>query len=124
MRSRYAAYCRGELDYLVQTRHPAQRRADERERIARSNKNTCWLGLEVLESSGGNEADGVGMVRFEAHYRTPEGNGVLVERSRFQRVDGTWFYLGGEVAGDRALVTRNDPCPCGSGRKFKKCCGG
>ena len=21
-------------------------------------------------------------------------------------------------------VTRNDPCPCGSGRKFKKCCGG
>jgi uncharacterized protein YecA (UPF0149 family) len=20
-------------------------------------------------------------------------------------------------------VGRNDPCPCGSGRKFKKCCG-
>ena len=20
------------------------------------------------------------------------------------------------------LVGRNDPCPCGSGRKFKKCC--
>ncbi|WP_244622022.1 SEC-C metal-binding domain-containing protein [Neomesorhizobium albiziae] len=19
---------------------------------------------------------------------------------------------------------RNDPCPCGSGKKFKKCCGG
>ena len=23
----------------------------------------------------------------------------------------------------RAKVGRNDPCPCGSGRKFKKCCG-
>ncbi|NCO41434.1 MAG: zinc chelation protein SecC [Armatimonadetes bacterium CG_4_10_14_3_um_filter_66_18] len=21
-------------------------------------------------------------------------------------------------------VGRNEPCPCGSGRKFKKCCGG
>lgn len=20
-------------------------------------------------------------------------------------------------------VSRNDPCPCGSGKKFKKCCG-
>lgn len=24
---------------------------------------------------------------------------------------------------DEAKVGRNDPCPCGSGRKFKKCCG-
>jgi hypothetical protein len=23
-----------------------------------------------------------------------------------------------------AKVGRNDPCPCGSGKKFKKCCGG
>jgi uncharacterized protein YecA (UPF0149 family) len=22
-----------------------------------------------------------------------------------------------------AKVGRNDPCPCGSGKKFKKCCG-
>jgi len=25
---------------------------------------------------------------------------------------------------DPACVGRNDPCPCGSGRKYKKCCGG
>ena len=24
----------------------------------------------------------------------------------------------------RLDVGRNDPCPCGSGKKFKKCCGG
>jgi uncharacterized protein YecA (UPF0149 family) len=23
----------------------------------------------------------------------------------------------------RASVGRNDPCPCGSGKKYKKCCG-
>ena len=24
---------------------------------------------------------------------------------------------------DQPKVGRNDPCPCGSGRKFKRCCG-
>ena len=24
---------------------------------------------------------------------------------------------------EQPKVGRNDPCPCGSGRKFKKCCG-
>jgi uncharacterized protein YecA (UPF0149 family) len=24
---------------------------------------------------------------------------------------------------DNPKVGRNDPCPCGSGKKFKKCCG-
>ena len=25
--------------------------------------------------------------------------------------------------GDVMKVGRNDPCPCGSGKKYKKCCG-
>ena len=28
------------------------------------------------------------------------------------------------AAAPRGAPGRNDPCPCGSGRKFKKCCGG
>ena len=27
------------------------------------------------------------------------------------------------VQRDEPKVGRNDPCPCGSGRKYKKCCG-
>lgn len=27
------------------------------------------------------------------------------------------------VRRETAKVGRNDPCPCGNGRKFKKCCG-
>jgi preprotein translocase subunit SecA len=26
-------------------------------------------------------------------------------------------------AAQKAKVGRNDPCPCGSGKKYKKCCG-
>jgi uncharacterized protein YecA (UPF0149 family) len=29
----------------------------------------------------------------------------------------------GTVAAATAKAGRNDPCPCGSGKKFKKCCG-
>lgn len=29
-----------------------------------------------------------------------------------------------QTIGRREKVGRNDPCPCGSGKKFKKCCGG
>jgi uncharacterized protein len=29
----------------------------------------------------------------------------------------------GQEQSDRPKVGRNDPCPCGSGKKFKKCCG-
>ena len=28
-----------------------------------------------------------------------------------------------KAKGPQAIVGRNDPCPCGSGKKFKKCCG-
>ncbi|QQP92352.1 SEC-C domain-containing protein [Skermanella sp. TT6] len=33
--------------------------------------------------------------------------------------------LGGQqtVLNPYRYVGRNDPCPCGSGRKFKRCCG-
>jgi hypothetical protein len=34
------------------------------------------------------------------------------------------FYPGPQtVAKESPKIGRNDPCPCGSGKKFKKCCG-
>jgi preprotein translocase subunit SecA len=41
------------------------------------------------------------------------------------------FFSGGEsepakkkpVKRAKKKVGRNDPCPCGSGKKYKKCCG-
>ena len=41
------------------------------------------------------------------------------ERSRFLKENGQWYY----IDGTRPQFGRNDPCPCGSGKKFKKCCG-
>ena len=36
------------------------------------------------------------------------------------RADGT--YRGETIRNPVAAVGRNEPCPCGSGKKFKKCC--
>ncbi|MGH9717376.1 MAG: SEC-C metal-binding domain-containing protein [Candidatus Acidiferrales bacterium] len=29
-----------------------------------------------------------------------------------------------EVRNIKTKIGRNDPCPCGSGKKYKRCCGG
>ena len=39
-----------------------------------------------------------------------------------RRTDRGPAVLAPAVAAGRPTVGRNDPCPCGSGKKFKKCC--
>ena len=51
------------------------------------------------------------------------------ERSEFSRVEGRWHYVDGQTPTQKPFVKseptvgRNDPCHCGSGKKFKKCHG-
>jgi hypothetical protein len=41
----------------------------------------------------------------------------------WEKVPGAFEWLAGESAKlDLPKVGRNDPCPCGSGKKYKKCC--
>ena len=88
-----------------------------------------WLGLEIVRSETGEGHDEVAYVEFVAHYREDGLERRHSERSRFRWDAGRWYYVDGETpkpltqtnAGPK--IGRNDPCPCGSGRKFKKCCG-
>ena len=117
MRSRYTAYVRGAFDYLARTWHPKTRPPDL------GPQPVQWLGLTIVAIEQGGERDQTGTVEFKARYTSPEGEGVMHERSRFQRVQGAWCYLDGQQNPAPAKVGRNDPCPCGSGKKYKKCCG-
>ena len=47
--------------------------------------------------------------------------GEVHENSRFVKEQGQWFYVDGDLK-SQAKVGRNDPCPCGSGKKYKRCC--
>jgi SEC-C motif domain protein len=115
MRSRYTAFALDLTDYLLASWHPRTRPAE-----LAADDTTRWLRLEVLES--GEEGD-EGHVRFRATFREGRRFGVLEEASCFQREAGRWFYLDGSPEVRRLKPGRNDPCPCGSGRKAKACCG-
>ena len=92
MRSRYSAYAVGHLDYVFRTWHPRTRPAD-----LTSTPGTIWVGLEVLRTAEGGPSDDVGEVEFRARFRTPDGEHVLHETSRFERRRGRWVYVDGDV---------------------------
>ena len=114
MRSRFSAFALGRTDYLLDTWHTETRPATLSPDI-----ETRWRRLEVLSS--GVEG-GHGHVHFRATWQAPGAWGVLEERSLFLREYDRWRYHSGEVATRALRPGRNDPCPCGSGRKFKQCC--
>jgi len=97
-----------------------------------------WTKLEILDASKGGMQDSEGQVDFVAHYIKDGIPQTLRESSRFYKINGRWVYSRKDstlppVPGstkpppmtfirDHAKVGRNDPCPCGSGKKYKKCC--
>ncbi|MFT5483625.1 MAG: SEC-C motif-containing protein [Halieaceae bacterium] len=94
MRSRYSAYALGGYgDYLLQTWFPATAR--ELTTAALSLRTCDWIQLEVLNKSQKGDQ---GAVEFNAWFLNDQGDRqVLHENSVFQRTNGRWLYVGGEV---------------------------
>lgn len=119
MRSRYTAYTLGREGYLLASWHATTRPAS-----IDAAAGPEWLGLEVIDCRGGAQGEAVGEVEFRARYRDRGQPGALHERSRFCSEAGQWFYLDGTLfpPTDVPQAGRNAPCPCGSGKKYKRCC--
>ncbi len=115
MRSRYSAFVLQLADYLLQSWHgstrPAQLDVDH---------SPNWKALQVLRA---NEQGDKGEVHFRALYQAGKDWGFLEEESDFVREAGHWFYVAGKTREGQLKPGRNDPCPCGSAKKFKVCCG-
>lgn len=127
MRSRYTAYTLAEIDYIEKTTDPASRPHFDRNGSLQWAKNSEWLGLEILKTEAGTENDTKGLVEFVARYRYEGVERAHHERSEFRKRDGQWYFVDGKLVQEPVRVGekigRNDPCPCGSGKKYKKCCG-
>lgn len=129
MRSRYTAYVKRNYKHLEESLS-AEQRADFSLKDARSWAESAeWLGLDILATSGGSADDSEGTVRFRARFRTDGQDREHLENARFIREEGRWVYAGQveekaePVRRAEPKVGRNDPCPCGSGKKYKKCHG-
>jgi SEC-C motif domain protein len=128
MASRYVAYATFAIDYLLATHDPSSRARADRKATEEWSRRADWRGLELLSTERGGPDDDTGVVEFVARYAIDGVEYKHHERSEFKRIDGRWFFLNGEkvsappVRRTGEKVGRNDPCPCGSGKKHKKCC--
>lgn len=125
MRSRYTAYTQINLDYIAHTmKSPA---ADDFDPVSMRQweEKIEWISLEILATTVNADQ---GWVEFLAYFYEDKQKQVIHELSEFHRIDGKWYYIDGKQPKQRpvvaeTLVGRNDPCPCDSGKKYKKCCG-
>jgi SEC-C motif-containing protein len=129
MRSRYTAYAVNQIDYIGTTDHPSRKGEFDRESAATWATKSEWTGLEIKDVVGGLESNDQGVVEFIAKFSIAGKPQQHRERSTFARIDNRWYYVDGGVPpqkpfkNDAVSLGRNDPCHCGSGKKFKKCHG-
>ncbi|WP_282609037.1 YchJ family protein [Pelagibius sp. Alg239-R121] len=128
MRSRYTAFALGNVGYLSQTLSSESRLDFDEVEAENTANNATWLGLEVRDTQGGGENDETGTVEFVASFRLEGQQLAHHELATFKRENGRWVYTDGQINPKGAprqvvKVGRNEPCPCGSGKKYKKCCG-
>lgn len=113
MRSRYSAYVKGDSAYLIKTSSKENQHVDDAKLIEEFSNSVEWLKLDVLHVEKRK-------VEFKAYYKEDNKIHVLHEKSNFIFHDDMWLYVDGKLFNSK--VERNESCPCGSGKKFKKCC--
>ncbi|MCA8943362.1 MAG: YchJ family protein [Planctomycetes bacterium] len=128
MRARYTAFATGAVDFIIESHDPSSRDEVDRNTTAQWSKQSEWLGFELLDVEGGQKSDTDGRVEFVARYKVKGDEVAHHETAVFHKKDGRWYFVDSEMAGHETFVRqspkvgRNDPCPCGSGKKYKKCC--
>lgn len=122
MRARYSAFVKNKVEFIDQTNIPGTKDFDINDAKVWATQST-WDHLEVINTSENT-------VEFKAFYADDKGNNhIHHEVGHFKKQDDLWYYTEGQIVGTGPItrtspkVGRNDPCICGSGKKFKKCCG-
>jgi SEC-C motif-containing protein len=124
MRSRYTAHVVRDYAYLHRTYSETCSRPYVDEKI---EDPITWTRL-TIHTHEPDVRPGVSFVDFSAFFEEGGAERELRERSEFHRVNGAWLYTRAVRQGPPPVrasgpkVGRNDPCPCGSGKKYKHCC--
>ena len=129
MRARYSAYAVGDGKFLFASCGP-EVRAEFDEKTTRDwSKSAQWQGLDIIATEKGGKDDEEGEVSFVAHYAANGQKCEHREHATFRKIDGERRVIDCVIESNEPYrreepkIGRNDPCPCGSGKKYKKCCG-
>ncbi len=128
MRARYSAYAEHAIQFLVDSCVKEGQADIDMEQTRSWSEKSQWLGLKILSADKGQPGDTEGVVEFEASYVLDGLKDRHHEKAFFKKVDDAWLYEKGEIVPTTIVrsapkVGRNDPCPCGSGKKYKYCHG-
>ena len=118
MRSRYSAFAKHEIDYIVKTTAIGQQQALDVAAIRDWSKSNQWLKLEVVQAKEKLDKNHA-QVEFRAHYHDDKQAQVHHEVSHFVLQEDDWYFLDPTT---EMQITMKQPCICGSGKKFKQCC--
>ena len=128
MRSRYTAYAKHEIKWLKDSLEATQRSDFDEPSVTAWSNDSEWLGIEIKQTKTEEEKN-IGWVEFIARFKQGNITRNHHELGEFHKVGGAWFFYDGRAVKQETVhkegpdVGRNDPCPCGSGKKYKKCCG-
>jgi SEC-C motif-containing protein len=126
MRSRFTAHAVRDYPHLHRT-FLSTSRLPYRPETEGEASEFSWTRLTVHAHETGPKPD-TAVVDFSAYYQEEGVEQAIHEKSEFQRIEGEWFYTRALRHGPAPIksahpkVGRNDPCPCGSGKKYKHCC--
>jgi SEC-C motif domain protein len=128
MRARYTAYTMAEVDFILKSHDSSTRDQVSKEDTKKWAEEATWEGLEVIKTVSGDQDAKEGMVEFKAFYKQKGVKFTHHEEAQFVKKRGSWYFLDCKIVNkpvvrDGEKVGRNDSCPCGSGKKYKKCCG-
>lgn len=129
LRARYTSHYLKEAAFIINTTHPDQRTPEDEAAYEDWFRNADWTQLEILNIQNGGVNDTQGQIEFIAHFSDNDGSHRHHELSTFKKLNGRWYFYDSKTPKVKQYIRkqpkigRNQPCPCGSGKKYKKCCG-
>jgi SEC-C motif domain protein len=124
MRSRFTAHVARNWEHLHRT---YVKTAAEPYTADAEGEGRDWTRLVIHSHEPGVKPD-TALVDFTAYFKEGEAEQPMHEKAEFHKIDGAWLYARAlregpaPIKSAQAKVGRNEPCPCGSGKKYKQCC--
>jgi len=128
MRSRYTAHICKDMPHIIRTMRGKALKLFDQDKTRQEWFDQCeWTKLEIIDAPEITKHAKDGIVEFKAYYNFEDCEHILHERSKFMKLDNQWYYTASQKKNPAIessnKVGRNDDCICGSGKKYKKCCG-
>lgn len=117
MRSRYTAYVLKDSTHLLRTWDMSTR-----PNSLKFEQHIIWLNLVVEDVPEPLPNDNAAQITFQATFIHNDKLMRIKERALFTYKNSLWFYKQGELSTRATAIPLKGLCPCGSGKKYKRCC--